>query len=64
MKRIVLMLIFVVLLVGTHVELTRVRDARPPQARLNIFPPATVIKALTADHYQFMSHIISLQCLF
>jgi tetratricopeptide (TPR) repeat protein len=58
------MLVFMVLLVGTHVELTRVRDARPPQARLGFYPPAPVIKALTADHYQFMSHIISLQCLF
>jgi len=58
------MLGFMVLLVGTHVELTRVRDARPPQARLGFYPPAPVIKALTADHYQFMSQVISLQCLF
>ena len=58
------MLIFMLLLVGTHVELTRVRDARPPQARLGYFPPAPVIKALTAEHYQFMSQVISLQCLF
>ena len=64
MKRIVLLFVFVVLLIGTHVELTRVRDARPPQARLGFYPPAPVIKALTADHYQFMSQIISLQCLF
>jgi len=58
------MLVFVVLLVGTQVELTRVRDARPPQARLGFYPPAPVIKALTADHYQFTSQVISLQCLF
>ena len=58
------MLVFVVLLVGTHVELTGVRDARPPQARLGFYPPAPVIKALTADHYQFTSQLISLQCLF
>ena len=58
------MLIFVLLLVGTHVELTRVRDEQPPQARLGYFPPAPVIKALTADHSQFMSQVISLQCLF
>ncbi|MGB7032285.1 MAG: hypothetical protein WBF29_12670, partial [Syntrophobacteria bacterium] len=64
MKRIVLMLVLVVLLVGTQVELTRVRDARPPQARLGFFPPAPVIKALSADQYQFMSQVISLQCLF
>ena len=58
------MLICLLLVVGTHVELTRVRDARPPQARLGYFPPAPVIKSLTADHYQFMSQVISLQCLF
>ena len=58
------MLVFVLLLAGTHVELTRVRDARPPQARLGYFPPASVIKALTADQYQFVSQVISLQCLF
>jgi tetratricopeptide (TPR) repeat protein len=63
-KRIVLMLICLLLVVGTHVELTRLRDARPPQARLGYFPPAPVIKSLTADHYQFMSQVISLQCLF
>lgn len=58
------MLICLLLVVGTHVELTRLRDARPPQARLGYFPPAPVIKSLTADHYQFMSQVISLQCLF
>jgi tetratricopeptide (TPR) repeat protein len=31
---------------------------------LGFFPPAPVIKALTADQYQFVSHVISLQCLF
>ena len=64
MKRIALLLVFLVLLVGTHVGLTGVRDARSPEARLGFFPPAPVIKALTADHYQFTSQLISLQCLF
>ena len=64
MKRIALILVFGALLVGTHLGLTRVRDARPPEARLGFYPPAPVIKALTADQYQFTSHIISLQCLF
>ena len=64
MKRISLILVFGALLVGTHLGLTRVRDARPPEARLGFYPPAPVIKALTADQYQFTSHIISLQCLF
>ncbi|MDH3899363.1 MAG: hypothetical protein OEV18_18435, partial [Deltaproteobacteria bacterium] len=64
MKRIALLLVFVVLLVGNHVGLTGVRDARPPEARLGFYPPAPVIKALTADQYQFTSQLISLQCLF
>jgi tetratricopeptide (TPR) repeat protein len=63
-KRIALLLVFVVLLVGTHVGLTGVRDARSPEARLGFYPPAPVIKALTADQYQFTSQLISLQCLF
>jgi tetratricopeptide (TPR) repeat protein len=63
-KRVVLLLAFVVLMVGTFVPLTRVRDAKPAEARLGFFPPAPVIKALTADQYQFVSQVISLQCLF
>jgi tetratricopeptide (TPR) repeat protein len=63
-KRVVLLLAFVVLMVGTFVPLTRVRDAKPAEARLDFFPPAPVIKALTADQYQFVSQVISLQCLF
>jgi len=46
------------------VPLTSSRDLRPPEARLGFFPPPPVIKALSAEHYQFVSHIISLQCLF
>ena len=57
------MLIFVVLLVGASVSLTRVRDAQPPQAQLGFFPPAPVIKVLAADLYQFLSQVISLRCL-
>ena len=64
MKKVLSFLAFAVLLAGTHVGLTRVRDARPPEARLGFFPPAPVIKALSADQYQFVSHVISLQCLF
>ncbi|MEE9119960.1 MAG: tetratricopeptide repeat protein [Syntrophobacteria bacterium] len=64
MKRIVLMFIFVVLLVGASVSLTRVRDVQPPEARLGFFPPAPVIKVLAADQYQFLSQVISLQCVF
>jgi hypothetical protein len=58
------MLIFVVLLVGASVSLTRVRDVQPPEARLGFFPPAPVIKVLAADQYQFLSQVISLQCVF
>jgi tetratricopeptide (TPR) repeat protein len=58
------MFIFVVLLVGASVPLTRVRDVQPPEARLGFFPPAPVIKVLAADQYQFLSQVISLQCVF
>jgi tetratricopeptide (TPR) repeat protein len=63
-KRILLLLIFMGCLVAAYLPLTEVRDARPPQARLGFFPPAPVIKALSADQYQFLSHVISLECLF
>jgi len=46
------------------VPLTTLRDSRPPEVRLGFFPPAPVVKALSADQYQFVSHLISLQCLF
>ena len=58
------MFIFVVLLVGASVSLTRVRDVQPPEVRLGFFPPAPVIKVLVADQYQFLSQVISLKCLF
>ncbi|MGD8315204.1 MAG: hypothetical protein PVI17_10700, partial [Syntrophobacterales bacterium] len=64
MKRIVLMFVFVVLLLGASVSLTRVRDVQPPEVRLGFFPPAPVIKVLAADQYQFLSQVISLQCVF
>jgi tetratricopeptide (TPR) repeat protein len=51
-------------MLGTHVPLTTLRDSRPPEVRLGFFPPAPVVKALSADQYQFMSHLITLQCLF
>ena len=64
MKRVVLLLVFAVLTVGTLVPLTKIRDKKPAEARLGFFPPAPVIKALTADQYQLVSQVISLQCLF
>jgi tetratricopeptide (TPR) repeat protein len=63
-KRLVLLLVFAFLTVGTLVRLTQIRDAKPAEARLGFFPPAPVIKALSADQYQFVSQVISLQCLF
>jgi tetratricopeptide (TPR) repeat protein len=63
-KRVVLLLAFALLLAGAHLKLTVLRDSRPPEARLGFFPPAPVIRALSADQYQFISHVISLQCLF
>lgn len=59
-----LLAILLILLAGTLVPLTRMRDSRPLDARLSYYPPAPVIKTLSADYYQFLSHVISLQCLF
>jgi tetratricopeptide (TPR) repeat protein len=64
LKKIILLLAFMLLLFGTHVPLTTLRDSRPPEVRLGFFPPAPVVKALSADQYQFVSHLISLRCLF
>jgi len=63
-QRVLLLLVFALLTVGTLVPLTKIRDNKPAEARLGFFPPAPVIKALTADQYQFVSQVISLQCLF
>jgi tetratricopeptide (TPR) repeat protein len=63
-KRFLLLLTFLVFLLGTYIPLTQVRDARPPEVRLGFFPPAPVVKALSADQYQFSSQVITLQCLF
>jgi tetratricopeptide (TPR) repeat protein len=59
-----LLAILLILVAGTLVPLTRIRDERPLDARLSFYPPAPVIKTLSADHYQFLSHVISLQCIF
>jgi tetratricopeptide (TPR) repeat protein len=64
LKRIVLLLTFLLLLFSTYVPLTSLRDSQPPEVRLGLFPPAPVVKALSADQYQFISQLISLQCLF
>ncbi|HVO85333.1 MAG TPA: hypothetical protein VMU60_12985 [Syntrophobacteria bacterium] len=64
MKSILSLLVLAGCLVAAYLPLTERRDARPPQARLGFFPPAPVIKALSADQYQFLSHMISLECLF
>jgi tetratricopeptide (TPR) repeat protein len=63
-KRAVLLLAFALLVAGAQLKLTDLRDSRPPEARLGFFPPAPVIRVLSADQYQFISHLISLQCLF
>ena len=64
MKRVLLLLVFALLTVATSVPLTKIRDRKPAEARLGFFPPAPVIRALTADQYQLVSQVISLQCLF
>jgi hypothetical protein len=54
----------VLLLFSVFVPLTRIRSTQAPEARLGFYPPAPVIKALTADHYHFFSHVILLNCVF
>jgi tetratricopeptide (TPR) repeat protein len=62
--RVLLLAIFLIVVVGSMLPLTRIRDDRPVNARLGFYPPAPVIKALSGDHFQFLSQVISLQCLF
>jgi tetratricopeptide (TPR) repeat protein len=63
-KQVLFLTLFISVVAGSLLPLTRIRDARPVEARLGFYPPAPVIKALSADHYQFLSQVISLQCLF
>ena len=63
-RQVLLLTIFLSVVVGSLLPLTRIRDDRPVEARLGFYPPAPVIKALSGDHYQFLSQVISLQCLF
>ena len=64
MRRILLLVLFLTVIVGSLLPLTRIRDSRPVETRLGFYPPAPVIKTLSGDHYQFLSQVISLQCLF
>lgn len=63
-RQILLLPLFLSVIAGSLLPLTRIRDARPADARLGFYPPAPVVKALSGDHYQFLSQVISLQCLF
>lgn len=63
-RQVLLLTILLTMVAATLVVVTRIRDRRSVDARLGFYPPAPVIKALSADHYQFLSHVISLQCLF
>ena len=63
-RRVLLLALFLSVIAGSLLPLTRIRDARPADARLGFYPPAPVVKALSGDHYQFLSQVISLQCLF
>jgi tetratricopeptide (TPR) repeat protein len=63
-RQLFVLVVSLAVLVTAYVPLTDLRDTRPPQARLGFFPPAPVIKALSADQYQFLSHVISTECLF
>jgi tetratricopeptide (TPR) repeat protein len=63
-KQVLFLMIFLSVVVGSLLPLTRIRDDLPVEARLGFYPPAPVIRALSGDHYQFLSQVISLQCLF
>jgi tetratricopeptide (TPR) repeat protein len=64
MKRLILLLISLVLLLGAFVPLTTIRSEQPPEVRLGFYPPASVVRALSTQHYHFLSQIIFLNCIF
>jgi tetratricopeptide (TPR) repeat protein len=63
-KHVVLLVASLVLFVGSLYPLTRTRGQQAPDLRLGFYPPAPVAKALSADHYHFLSQVILLNCMF
>ena len=64
MKSIVLLMASLVLFVGSLYSLTTIRGQQPPDLQLGFYPPAPVAKALSADHYHFLSQVILLNTTF
>ena len=64
MRRAFLLIGFLSALYGSLHPLTGMRGGRPPEERLGFYPPPPIIKALSADHYQFLSQVIFLDCVF
>jgi len=63
-KRLFLLVASLVLLLGTLYPLTGIRGQQPPDVLLGFYPPPSVIMALSADHYHFLSQVILLNCVF
>jgi len=63
-KHVVLLVASLVLFVGSLYPLTRIRGQQPPDLQLGFYPPAPLAKALSADHYHFLSQVILLNCMF
>lgn len=64
MKRVALLVASLALLFGTFYPLTRTRGQQSPDVRLGFYPPAPVMKALSADQYHFLSQVILLNSVF
>jgi tetratricopeptide (TPR) repeat protein len=63
-KRVAVLVASLALLFGTLYYLTRIRGEQPPDVRLGFYPPAPVVRALSADQYHFLSQVILLNCVF
>jgi tetratricopeptide (TPR) repeat protein len=64
MKRILFLLASIALFWGALVPLTKIRVEQPAEMALSFYPPAQVIKALSGEHYHFLSQVILLNCVF
>lgn len=63
-KQAVLLLASLLLVFGSLHPLTGIRSRQPPEERLGFYPPAPVVRALSAEHYHFLSQVIFLNCIF
>jgi tetratricopeptide (TPR) repeat protein len=63
-KRVFVLVASVCFVLGTLFPLTQIRSKQPPEVALGFYPPAQVIKALSGEHYHFLSQVILLNCVF